>query len=807
MKKWLPIIVILILIVFQFYPTLKPNHLFATSGDAAYSSLWEHLYPQSFYHNWIDHYYLGYSPGNESINLTRFFFVFLPSKIAYRLQWIFPIFLFFLFAWIYGSRNKEKFYSRFFLAISLTFSPIYASFIFVGHPLKLLSIPFFILTLYFLEKYFESKKTRDMVYVGIALGISFASGAIQTVFYWSLVLSAYFIWQWINGQFSNLKDMTYLRSNIRHLIKFFFVPIIALFFAFPALYGPWLVKNLTNENILGLEETTSSESSEQKNSQNWDWATQWSFPPEETFDFLATGFFGYKTGDPENPYWGRTGRSPSWTLENPKGFQNFSFSSNYMGFLTIFLAFCSLLFIRHKQVQFWWFIVCLSLLLAFGRFSFVYVLFYKLPIIDSFRNPNKFLHIMFIPMHLLAYFTFSKIEEAIQSKEVSHLRYIPKILYALFSLVTVVFLVVLIGDDLTAYLRKSYGTTVSNAIFGNVIISYFRFFLMTVLLGIPIVLLIKKQYSQKIVTGLFLFLLVVSFLDVWNINHKFLEYREYPKEETPDQITQFFLKEMEKGSSKEPFRIKVINRGRYTGHFMTTITPRYRIASLDPPAESRPPSLFYQGYYKYMDMNNLKSYEILNVKFFMALTPLNHPNLILRLQMSHPATRESIFIYELKNHLPKIQTVHQYFEETNTIATFDIMKSALFDPKKAVVHNEMGGYDSFYPKVDNLSNVNQSSALITTYDADLIKCKVNMEENGCLVLTDLHHPDWRAYVNGEQKTITRVNFFMRGLLLEKGEYEVVFKYQPSLFTFYLSLVGFVLMLSFAGYYFFRLFKT
>ena len=51
-----------------------------------------------------------------------------------------------------------------------------------------------------------------------------------------------------------------------------------------------------------------------------------------------------------------------------------------------------------------------------------------------------------------------------------------------------------------------------------------------------------------------------------------------------------------------------------------------------------------------------------------------------------------------------------------------------------------------------------------------------------LVLTDLHHPDWRARIDGTEARIERVNVAFRGVLLQPGRHEVVFRYQPASFA-------------------------
>ena len=49
------------------------------------------------------------------------------------------------------------------------------------------------------------------------------------------------------------------------------------------------------------------------------------------------------------------------------------------------------------------------------------------------------------------------------------------------------------------------------------------------------------------------------------------------------------------------------------------------------------------------------------------------------------------------------------------------------------------------------------------------------------VLLDSYHPDWQAIVDGERRPVLRVNGVFRGVLLEPGETQVTFRYEPRWF--------------------------
>jgi uncharacterized membrane protein YfhO len=47
------------------------------------------------------------------------------------------------------------------------------------------------------------------------------------------------------------------------------------------------------------------------------------------------------------------------------------------------------------------------------------------------------------------------------------------------------------------------------------------------------------------------------------------------------------------------------------------------------------------------------------------------------------------------------------------------------------------------------------------------------------VLAENHYPGWRAYLDGRQVEVLRVNYAQRGVPVPAGEHEVSFRYRPA----------------------------
>ncbi len=149
----------------------------------------------------------------------------------------------------------------------------------------------------------------------------------------------------------------------------------------------------------------------------WDFVTQWSYPPDESVALVAPGYMGWRSGEADGAYWGRLGQSAGWGQAG-QGFMNFKLDDWYLGMVPVLmtLLMCgALLWQRtqpgpemwgstglHKDLVFWSVATVVALLLAMGKFSPLYQLFYQLPMVSSIRAPVKFMQVFQITLAVLA---------------------------------------------------------------------------------------------------------------------------------------------------------------------------------------------------------------------------------------------------------------------------------------------------------------------------------------------------------------------------------------------------------------------
>lgn len=102
--------------------------------------------------------------------------------------------------------------------------------------------------------------------------------------------------------------------------------------------------------------------------------------------------------------------------------------------------------------------------------------------------------------------------------------------------------------------------------------------------------------------------------------------------------------------------------------------------------------------------------------------------------------------------------------------------------------------ESFDPKVDAIISVEDKAAIgATNYKANgtinevsyapnklVYHVKVNDKEFG--VFSEIYYPYWKAFIDGKEVPIYRVNYLLRGVSLPKGEYNLTFEYIDPVYT-------------------------
>jgi hypothetical protein len=83
----------------------------------------------------------------------------------------------------------------------------------------------------------------------------------------------------------------------------------------------------------------------------------------------------------------------------------------------------------------------------------------------------------------------------------------------------------------------------------------------------------------------------------------------------------------------------------------------------------------------------------------------------------------------------------------------------------------------------------EGSVAITSEIPTRVTVSLKMRTAGLVVLSDLFHPGWKAYLNGKRAPILRTDHALRGVVVPAGMGTLEFQYQPASFRIGLVLAG------------------
>ncbi len=642
------------------------------------------------------------------------------------------------------------------------FGSVHLTLIYSGHLGVLASVPWFPMPFWAFEKAMEEKKTSRFfawilptaVFVGLGTGWEPQRG-----FYISALWSIYVLYRlWTEHQ--NIKQ-----TSIKGLSFIVLSGIIGLAVAFPPLKGFLFFAQ-------GGEGKTSH-----KNviKEDWGWATQWSFPPEEIVELFAPGFFGRMSGDPEKPYWGRTGRSPNYD-ETHQGFKNFKQNSESIGLVAFVLTIAAgYLLIKHRNKlgYFWIGVAVVSLLLSFGRFIPVYYLFWKLPFMSKFRNPNKFMSIFAFASAVLSAYSL----ELLINDTSNSIKTLRKTALYLTAIILAGLLIVLVfGDSIAGTFSPpewNYGT-------GYKIVDNMQSALLRALAFGLLTLLTLELLHRKKITAITsaVALSVIGFADISTNNSYFLKYYDSKWFYQPDPVERFLIKE----SHKEPFRVKFLQRDALFNQYMTFRFAYHKILFIDVPAVSR----FPYDYSLFTTLNPYSQFQMSAVKFILSRTPIEDPNVEFvkstmgfykQLSEDKKEFPVPVYIYRYKPFkglmwsVEKVETSANLEETKRKLDSTPLNENIAFINEEAKIPDELGKAD-----VENVKYKFEGK----------ITARVASESNTVLVSSVYYHPDWSARIDGKPAKIHRANIVMQSIEIPSGKHLIEIRWNPSKLVFWLS---------------------
>ena len=90
---------------------------------------------------------------------------------------------------------------------------------------------------------------------------------------------------------------------------------------------------------------------------------------------------------------------------------------------------------------------------------------------------------------------------------------------------------------------------------------------------------------------------------------------------------------------------------------------------------------------------------------------------------------------------------------------------------------------------NNVDNDDKNSIIdIISKNKNEVVLNVNANISGVLVYKELYTDEWSVFVDGEKKEMLKANVLFRGVYLEAGNHEVIFKFTPKMIYFYSTVI-------------------
>lgn len=497
----------------------------------------------------------------------------------------------------------------------------------------------------------------------------------------------------------------------------------------------------------------------------WEYATSWSWHPQELLTLLIPSFFGFQSPN----YWGT---------------MPFTNSTVYIGLLPLLLGGLALAYRRNATTVFLAVLSVLVVLMSFGKhFALLYdLLFTVLPFFNKFRAPAMILHLIAFTGALLGAYGLDWLlrrdrpaeEPALARRLLIGGGVVAAFGVVLFLLRDVVFdslrgsMFVKEGD--LAVLQQQFGQRAQAALAQ---LQRTRFDLLWndamlfVLIALAAVALVWAYLKGKLAQGVFaacmLALLVVD-LTVVIGRGNFIDPKpsaDLARRFDPDATVRFLQ------AQPGPFRVFPLGQwyqdNTFAYHGVQSIygyhPAKLKIyqTMLDSCLQRSPDPDFPL---------NMSVINMLNVRYLVAGGRLPED----RFRLVNVDEAKRMLTYENPAALPRAFFVREARVVPDPLRVLEAMNAPSFDPSRtALLEKEPAA----------LGTPDSTSVRVTSYGAHRIVLEAFTTAPALLVLSEIYYPaGWSATIDGAAAEIYKTNYVLRSLVVPAGRHEVVVAFDP-----------------------------
>lgn len=640
-------------------------------------------------------------------------------------------------------------------ALAGMFSTFIIAWIIIGHYSKITTVIYFPVLFLLIDRLLERFRWIDALLAVLTVHFLFEAQHIQLIFYFLFAAAVYLLYLFLRKLMA--------RESVRRILATAGTLVVALGLAF-AMSGDRFLSiieyNEYSTRGSGPIMMTEASKSAPEGGLTYDYATNWSFSPEEVITFLIPSYFGYGIQE----YAGRV-------VHTYFGQMPFTDAPQYMGVITLILAAAGIAYYRRDLfVQSMVLISVIALFISFGKnLPFLYdLMFYHFPFFNKFRVPSMILILVQLPMAVLAGFGVNAL---IQLKRAGPSdRWKKGLGYSLAAagglLVLGIVLRGTLEDHYLSLMRSSdsieYLTQfrdfqkLPEFLFESMMSDWIVSCLIAVAtLGLSYAYLRGSVRHPVWVGGLVLVLL----FDLWRVDAKAM--RPQPKEAQEEQFA-------------TPDYVRFIQQD-------TTLYRVHLLVGDQPQTDNK------LAYYK---LQNIYGYHAAKLRVYQDLVEvagINNPFVWNLLNMKYLIADRVYADSSLKplfDGTMKVMLNSEYFPRVFFVSRYEVLEP--LDILKKLKAGDFNPREVAYLERDPAISVDPpeeaASVQVTAYEIQRLTLRVNATGSNLLFLGEVYYPaGWNATVDGEPTPIYKTDYAFRSILVPQGEHTVELRFQPTMF--------------------------
>ncbi len=697
-------------------------------------------------------------------------------------------FLFGIGMFILLRRHDLSKFASFFGSVAAMFSTFIIIWIMVGHNTKIAAVAFLPIVLTLVIELMRRFRWSYLAALVIALHLQFQSTHLQMIFYSYLAVGLYLIFMLVRS----LLKMENIAGTFRSAGLLIVASAVAFIMSADVYFSTYEYSKYSIRGSSPIVQTKQDKSTE-GGGLDYEYATNWSFSPEEMLTFFIPSYFGFGDIVYNGPLSGNQTIHPN-TYFGPMTFTDAPF---YMGVIVILLAIVGFMINRKNPFVISSFIIIIvALLISFGReFPLLYdLMFNYFPYFNKFRSPSSTLILVQVFVPILAAFGVDAVVKArLNSGPENSKKWL--IWTGVFGgmLVLILLLQGSIRDSYYAMVRDSAKfhsaqDQICDLLFTNMINDLYISLLICILTTGAIYLYLRRKISTVVCAGA---LTLILLFDLWRVDYQPMQLRDrqiqveefaepdfvkFIKAQTPENVSG------DAGMNNQLFRVLEIEGGQPAtsadlAYFLLQEANGYSGAKIR----------IYQDMIDVTGLSNPNVTRLLGVKYIVT----DKPDPIL----GQVVFKGSRIVEENKSTLPRAFFVDNY-RVADGLQILNMLGTGAFDPARSV-------YFENDPKLSVQAPDSSVYAKFLDYKIQSMKLQVKASGNNLLLLSEVYYPaGWKAYIDGKPTEIYKADYFLRALLVPKGIHEIDLNFEPKVYSigkaFTLGSNGLVILLLIAG---------